>query len=838
MARKASRPRLCHLGDRCPRQLLTNGGFEQPVGFGEPATIPGWTLQPGTGGGFFEIAGNNIGTPYEGNQFTELNSFAPATISQTVPTVVGQSYTFSFAFSARPGTTPADNDVGVSVNGIPLTTVTADGTNLNNTSWTVYTFTVTATSTSTTLQFASLSPAGDGVGGELDAVQFLPVASGPATPTTTQVVNNPAVIATGGITINAIAGIPTGLVQVASFTDPGGLEPNSYNPTGTIHTHYNATINWGDGSPVTSNATLVVNGNTVLVEGNHTYTTANHTFTITVVITHEAASAVTVTSTANVSGPMADLAVAKTGPASVAAGSNLTYTLTVTNNGPSPAQSVSLSDVVPTGTTFVSAMQNTGQSFTLVAPGVGSTGTVTATTATLASGSTATFTVVVHANATDPTGSSITNTATVSSATQDPNAGNNNATVTTTVTGGAGSADLSVIKSGPQTAAAGSNLTYTITVTNNGPNAAASVSLADVVPTGTTFVSETQTSGPQTFTFSSNPAVGGTGTITGTLASMTSATTAIFQVVVKANANDATGSTILNTATVTTTTTDPNPANNSSTTSTTVTANGASADLAVTKTGPGSVQTGSNLTYTVTVTNNGPNAAQSVSLSDAVPTGTTFVSETQTGGPQTFTFSNPAVGSTGTITGTLASMTSGTTDTFQVVVKANVNDANGSTISNTAVVSAATTDPSAGNNTATVNTTVTTGPSADLSVGVSGPSSALHSSNVTYTITVTNNGPSTATNVVLTDPLPVGTLFVAAAQPAGQSWTLSNPAVGSTGTVTASIASLASGATATFTITVRLPSTSGRVTNTVTVSSGVFDPNAANNTATQTTTVV
>ena len=80
--------------------------------------------------------------------------------------------------------------------------------------------------------------------------------------------------------------------------------------------------------------------------------------------------------------------------------------------------------------------------------------------------------------------------------------------------------------------------------------------------------------------------------------------------------------------------------------------------------------------------------------------------------------------------------------------------------------------------------------------------------------------------------------YFVAAQPAGQSWTLSNPAVGSTGTVTASIASLASGATATFTITVRLPSTSGRVTNTVTVSSGVFDPNAANNTATQTTTVV
>ena len=201
--------------------------------------------------------------------------------------------------------------MGVSVNGIPLTTVTADSTNLNNT-------------------------VVDGLHLHRDRHQHfddapvrqplarwrwsrrrtrrravLPVASGPATPTTTQVVNDPAAIATGGITINAIAGIPTGLVQVASFTDPGGLEPNPADPSGTIHTHYNATINWGTvhRSPATrrwwSMATPCWSRATIL-------TTANHTFTITVVITHEAASAVTVTSTANVSGPIADLAMAKT----------------------------------------------------------------------------------------------------------------------------------------------------------------------------------------------------------------------------------------------------------------------------------------------------------------------------------------------------------------------------------------------------------------------------------------------------------------------------------------------------------------------------------------------
>ena len=67
-----------------------------------------------------------------------------------------------------------------------------------------------------------------------------------------------------------------------------------------------------------------------------------------------------------------------------------------------------------------------------------------------------------------------------------------------------------------------------------------------------------------------------------------------------------------------------------------------------------------------------------------------------------------------------------------------------------------------------MNTTVTTGPSADLSVGVSGPSSALHSSNATYTITVTNNGPSTATNVVMTDPLPAGPCLFPLLNPRGR----------------------------------------------------------------------
>src|SRR5262249_28581875 len=110
----------------------------------------------------------------------------------------------------------------------------------------------------------------------------------------------------------------------------------------------------------------------------------------------------------------ADLSVTKTdSPDPVTAGQNLTYTITVANAGPSDSQNVNLSDAVPTNTTFISATQTSGPSFTLTPPAVGGTGTLTGSIATLAAGSSATFTMVVNVNAGAAPASTITNTATV-----------------------------------------------------------------------------------------------------------------------------------------------------------------------------------------------------------------------------------------------------------------------------------------------------------------------------------------------------------------------------------------------------------------------------------------
>src|SRR5262245_28163228 len=117
------------------------------------------------------------------------------------------------------------------------------------------------------------------------------------------------------------------------------------------------------------------------------------------------------------------MAVSKAGPATVTAGTNATYTITLTNNGPSDAPAEAITADVPAGTTFVSSSPVDG--LTETTPAVGGTGTVTATTGSMTVGASATFTLVVKANANKVNGSTITNTANVSSTIADPNSANN-----------------------------------------------------------------------------------------------------------------------------------------------------------------------------------------------------------------------------------------------------------------------------------------------------------------------------------------------------------------------------------------------------------------------------
>ena len=498
----------------------------------------------------------------------------------------------------------------------------------------------------------------------------------------------------------------------------------------------------------------------------------------------------------------ADVSITKTGPAEVDAEATVTYTLTVSNAGPTAATNVSVTDQLDPQLTFISA---TGDGFTC---GVDATNKVTCTRATLGAGTSATITITARA---PPEGGTVTNVATVSATEPDPNQGNNtSATVTTTVRP---RADVSITKTGPATVDAGAQFTYTLTVSNAGPSTAHDVTVTDQLPAGVTGVSASGGG----FTCNYNSV---TNTVTCTRASLAAGASA--QITITATAPNE-GGTLANTATVTAREPDPNPGNNTSNTVTTTVV--AAADLAIDKTGPTTpVNAGANFNYTIAVTNNGPSTATNVTVTDVLPPGVTFVSASGGG----FTCTETA----GTVTCTRGSLAAGATATITLTVTA--PNEGGTIAVNTARVTANEADPNQGNNQDTAPA-ITVTPQADLSITkTDSPDPVFANGTLTYTVTVTNAGPSTAAGVVVTDNLPAGVTFTSATPSQG---TCTPPANGDGGTVTCNLGSLAPGASATVSIVVTAPAEGGQITNTASVTAETADQNPNNNSATATTTV-
>jgi len=151
--------------------------------------------------------------------------------------------------------------------------------------------------------------------------------------------------------------------------------------------------------------------------------------------TVQAVTSFTVIDAAN---PLADLLIDKASASSEAvAGSQAVFTLQVTNNGPSSAADVQVTDPVPANTTFVSFAQITGPVFSCTSPMVGSTGSTNCSIASLDKGETATFVATYLVDNGATAGSEISNTANVSSSTPDrivPFGDNNTSTAVLNVT--------------------------------------------------------------------------------------------------------------------------------------------------------------------------------------------------------------------------------------------------------------------------------------------------------------------------------------------------------------------------------------------------------------------
>ncbi len=403
-------------------------------------------------------------------------------------------------------------------------------------------------------------------------------------------------------------------------------------------------------------------------------------------------------------------------------------------------------------------------------------------------------------------------------------------------------ADVAVTNSAaPNPVVAGSNITYTQQFTNSGPQDAVNATLNEPIPANTTYQSYSIAGASASGWNCTTPAVGAIGTISCTNSDVSSGANgaAVFSVQVNVDPGTASGTQIADTVSVASGTNDPNLTNNSAT-AVVIVADVNSADLSITETAsPNPVQPSGTLTYTVTVSDAGPASASSVVWNSATPASTAFGSVTYFSGTTGWTCSPTSISCS---IGTLAP---GTSTTFKVTVTVNSNAVPGTTITDTATVSSSTSDPNPASNVATTTVVVATAAQSDLAVTKTGtPTTVLAGNKITYTLTVTNNGPSAMANPVLTDTFSSSeTVTSTTPWPAG--WTCSAPA--GTQFTCDGPASMAvnSGSPATFkfVMTVTAGSSPGTiVTNTASIGPTmngpiVIDPYTANNTASTSSTV-
>ena len=577
----------------------------------------------------------------------------------------------------------------------------------------------------------------------------------------------------------------------------GGALPGSGTPASRTAT-FSITVNVSSGYPggaISNTATVApLAGTTDPNSNNNSSTDATNVFVST------------------------DLAVTKTHTGNFTAGVNNTFKITVDSQGPSnsPVGTATVTDTLDEDFSFVSAI-GTGWNCTHNA------GTVTCTnTAIITAGGSApdiTLTVLV-----DPIAKgSTTNTAEVSTTTPDPDLSDNASTDNVTI---ASSADLGITKAHVGTGfTAGSPGQYTFSVVNNGPSVdAPSYTVSDTLPASLSFVS-TAAGSATTCSAAGQVITCNGGDITVGETQVTTVNVAV--------GGGASG-TIANTATVAPAAgvTDPTPGNNSSTDNVSVKPN---ADLSLTKAPTTAMTAGSNATYNFTVHNGGPSNVSGFTVTDTLDSNLTYVSSS----PNICSVTNTAGNGSQTITCTdTTGITNGNNSNFSVTVALEATAAPGSTIDNTATVAppANTNDPDLTNNNGSVTRNVVA--SADLSITKSHTGNFTAGGSNTYTLVVTNSGPSDASAFTVTDTLPTGLTFVSGSSTAGVNASCTN--AGQIVTCTGGPA-IGKGQTSTITLTVAIdPSLAGNSTlnNTASVSSTTPDPDTSNNTSSVDTATV
>lgn len=379
--------------------------------------------------------------------------------------------------------------------------------------------------------------------------------------------------------------------------------------------------------------------------------------------------------------------------------------------------------------------------------------------------------------------------------------------------------DLSITKTdGVATVYRGGPVAYTIVVTNSSAYAVTGT-VTDTVPASVTGVTWTcAASAGSTCT-----AASGSGNTINTSATLAVGGTATYTV--SGTVSAAASGTLTNTANVAVPAflTDSNTANNTASDSDTINLN---ANLGITKTdGLANIDPGSAVTYTIVVSNAGPDASNGSIVTDTVPatiTGVSWTCGAATGGATC-----GAASGSGNSINTTANLPSGGSVTY--TVSGTLATSATGTLSNTATVvtpASGVTDPNdpgrtgAANNSATENTPINSVP--DLRLAKSHSGNFTVGVNGTYTLTASNSGTlATSGTITVVDNLPTG--LTIAAIPTGTGWNCSTTVVGSSTATCTSSTVIAAGATSPNPITVTVvvaPTAFPSVTNAATISGG------------------
>lgn len=477
-------------------------------------------------------------------------------------------------------------------------------------------------------------------------------------------------------------------------------------------------------------------------------------------------------------------------------GDTINYTILATNLGPSGATNVKVDDVLPAGVSYVSATPSQGTYDD--GSGLWNIGTMA---------STDTQNLIITATVDAATaGSTITNTATLNGISQaELNPANNTSSADITVSA-MGAVDLQLTKAVDNPAPnVGETVTYTVTLLNNGVGDATGIEVMDILPAEVSFVSAMTNKGSFSDAY-------GTWAV-GDLADGFQAVLNILALV----ESSAIGTTVTNIASISAADqTDPDNSNNTAS----IDFNTPTCDMSITNIVDDPTPTvGQTVVFTMTVTNDGPNAASGIQITHALPTGTTFDSVSMSTGTY-----DDATG-----IWEFPSLNPGLSN-FLVVHALVQPDAAGSTLSNTASISSTDqADPDYSNNTANASITV---PGADLALDLTSiVAVAFEGTEVDFNLTLQNDGPNNASAIEVTQLVPAG-LTIATATPSQGSY--------DQGTGLWDVGLLNNGISATLDITVTVDSgTAGTIiASAASITAGdPADPDSSNNTDTVSITV-